>query len=205
MQNSFYNRFGKRIIDFILSFMGILFLLPVFLVIGLLIKFSDRGDIFYKQKRVGMNFVPFNLIKFRTMVANADRLGPPVTRGDDARITRVGKFLRKTKLDELPQLINVLKGDMSLVGPRPEVEKYVNIYRDDFKEILKIRPGITDFASIKFRNEEEILKNYENTEEGYIREVLPEKIAIYKEYLKLQSFKTDMGLILKTLWRILIH
>lgn len=203
MQSSFYLKYGKRTFDIIASSVGLLFLAPLFIIIPLIIKLSDRGPIFFKQKRVGQNFKPFLLIKFRTMLVNADKLGPMITKGDDYRITKIGKFLRKTKLDELPQLINVLKGDISLVGPRPEVEKYVKLFESDYKEILKLKPGITDYASIEFRNEESILKKYDDIEKGYVNWVLPKKIELYKKYLCDVGFFTDIILIFKTIVKIM--
>jgi len=124
------------------------------------------------------------LFKFRSMVMNAPEKGPAITIGGDPRITKIGRFLRKTKLDELPQLINVLNGDMSIVGPRPEVEKYVEMFKDDYKVILQVKPGITDYATIEFRDEEDVLKKFQNPEDGYIKEVLPKKIELYKKYIK---------------------
>jgi len=194
--------YGKRIFDVATSIIGLIVLLPLFIIIAILIKLNDKGPIFYKQKRMGQDFKPFELLKFRTMVVNADKIGPAVTKDGDPRITKIGKFLRKTKLDELPQLWNVIRGDMSIVGPRPEVEKYIQYYKDDYKEILKVRPGITDYATIKFRNEEEILSKYNDTESAYIKYVLPEKIRLYKTYIKEISFFTDLKIIFWTLWRI---
>ncbi|MBX0313159.1 MAG: sugar transferase [Sulfurihydrogenibium sp.] len=202
MPNNFYTKYGKRIFDVTASIIGLIVLLPLFIIIAILIKLNDKGPIFYKQKRIGQNFKPFELLKFRTMVVNADKIGPAVTKDGDPRITKIGKFLRKTKLDELPQLWNVIRGDMSIVGPRPEVEKYIQYYKDDYKEILKVKPGITDYATIKFRNEEEILSKYDDTESAYIKYVLPEKIKLYKTYIKEISFFTDLKIIFWTLWRI---
>jgi lipopolysaccharide/colanic/teichoic acid biosynthesis glycosyltransferase len=202
MQDNFYTKYGKRIFDFIASLIGLILLSPFLVIIGVLVKISDKGPVFYRSKRVGQNFKPFYLLKFRTMVVNAEELGPSITKGGDQRITKIGKFLRKTKLDELPQLWNVVKGELSLVGPRPEVEKYISFYKDDYKEILKIRPGITDYAAIKFKNEEEILAKFEDVEKAYIENVLPEKIKLYKTYLNEIGFLTDLKLIFKTLWGI---
>jgi lipopolysaccharide/colanic/teichoic acid biosynthesis glycosyltransferase len=202
MPNNFYTKYGKRIFDVVASIIGLIVLLPVFIVIAILIKLNDKGPIFYKQKRIGQNFKPFELLKFRTMVVNADKIGPAVTKDGDQRITKIGKFLRKTKLDELPQIWNVIRGDMSIVGPRPEVEKYIQYYKDDYKEILKFKPGITDYATIKYRSEEEILSKYNDTESAYIKYVLPEKIKLYKTYIKKISFLTDLKIIFWTLWRI---
>jgi lipopolysaccharide/colanic/teichoic acid biosynthesis glycosyltransferase len=202
MPNNFYTKYGKRIFDVATSIIGLIVLLPFFIIIAILIKLNDKGPIFYKQKRIGQNFKPFELLKFRTMVVNADKIGPAVTKDGDPRITKIGKFLRKTKLDELPQLWNVIRGDMSIVGPRPEVEKHIQYYENDYKEILKVKPGITDYATIKFRNEEEILSKYDDTESAYIKYVLPEKIKLYKTYIKEISFLTDLKIIFWTLWRI---
>jgi len=202
MQDNFYTKYGKRIFDFIASLIGLILLSPFLVIIGVLVKISDKGPIFYRSKRVGQNFKPFYLLKFRTMVVNAEELGPSVTKGGDQRITKIGKFLRKYKLDELPQLWNVVKGELSLVGPRPEVEKYISFYKDDYKEILKIRPGITDYAAIKFKNEEEILAKFEDVEKAYIENVLPAKIKLYKTYLNEIGFLTDLKIIFKTLWGI---
>jgi lipopolysaccharide/colanic/teichoic acid biosynthesis glycosyltransferase len=203
MQDNFYTKYGKRIFDFIASLIGLILLSPFLVIIGILVKISDKGPVFYRSKRVGQNFKPFYLLKFRTMVVNAEELGPSVTKGGDQRITKIGRFLRKTKLDELPQLWNVVKGELSLVGPRPEVEKYIFFYKDDYKEILKIRPGITDYAAIKFRNEEEILAKFEDVEKAYIENVLPEKIKLYKTYLNEIGFLTDLKVIFKTLWAVI--
>jgi lipopolysaccharide/colanic/teichoic acid biosynthesis glycosyltransferase len=202
MQDNFYTKYGKRIFDFIASLIGLILLSPFLVIIGVLVKISDKGPVFYRSKRVGQNFKPFYLLKFRTMVVNAEELGPSITKGGDQRITKIGKFLRKTKLDELPQLWNVIKGELSIVGPRPEVEKYISFYKDDYKEILKIRPGITDYAAIKFKNEEEILAKFEDVEKAYIENVLPEKIKLYKTYLNEIGFLTDLKIIFKTLWGI---
>ncbi len=203
MQNSFYLKYGKRLFDFFASLIGIIILSPMFLIIAILIKLYDRGPVFFKQKRIGQNFKPFYIYKFRTMIVNAEKMGPSITKGGDPRITPLGRVLRKFKLDEFPQLFNVLKGEMSLVGPRPEVEKYVNLFKEEYKQILQVKPGITDYASIYFRDEEAILKNYVNPEEGYVKEVLPQKIKFYKKYLKDISFFTDLRLIFLTFWRII--
>jgi len=203
MQNSFYTRYGKRIFDFTASLFGLIILSPFLLVVGILIYLSDGRPVFFKQRRIGKDFIPFDFIKFRTMIVNKEGSGPLVTQGNDPRITSLGKFLRKTKIDELPQLINVLKGEMSIVGPRPEVEKYVMMFKEEYKEILRVKPGITDYATIEFRDEETILDQYRDVEEGYIKEVLPRKIELYKKYISEIGFLTDIKLILKTLLRII--
>jgi lipopolysaccharide/colanic/teichoic acid biosynthesis glycosyltransferase len=193
----------KRLFDLFFSSMGLIVLWPLFLVIAILIKQDSSGPVFFQQKRVGRGFKVFNLYKFRTMAADAPSKGLTVTAGGDSRITPIGAFLRKTKIDELPELINVLKGDMSLVGPRPEVPKYVEMFKGEYKEILKLKPGITDYAAIEFRDEEGILKRYDNPEEGYVKEVLPRKIELYKKYLQERNFLIDIRLIFLTLYRIM--
>jgi len=198
-----YQRFIKRIIDFIFSLIGLILLSPLFLIIAILVKKEDGGSVFFRQTRVGQNGKLFKIYKFRTMIENAEKLGAQVTKGNDPRITKIGKFLRKYKLDELPQLINVLKGDMSLVGPRPEVPKYVEPYKKEYEEILKVKPGITDYAALEFIDEEEILKNSQNPEETYLKEVLPIKIQYYKKYINEIGFITDIKLILKTILGII--
>ena len=203
-KKNIYTSYIKRFLDFFLTLIGLIMLLPLFLIIAISIKLSDGGSVFFRQQRLGYKMKSFYIYKFRTMVENADKLGPSVTKDDDPRITKIGKFLRKYKLDELPQLINVLKGEMSLVGPRPEVEKYVKFYKRDFEEILNcVKPGITDFATLEFRNEEEILKGKSDVETIYIKEILPKKLVLYKKYVEEIGFLTDIKLILKTLWRII--
>lgn len=192
----------KRVFDIISSCIVLFLLLPLFMVIAIFIKLDSKGTVFFKQKRMGRNFRPFMLCKFRSMVMDAPKKGLAVTSGGDPRITKIGRFLRKTKLDELPQLINVFNGDISIVGPRPEVEKYVEMFKDDYKEILQVKPGITDYATIEFRDEEDVLKKFQNPEDGYIKEVLPKKIELYKRYIKGKGFFVDMKLIFLTLWKI---
>lgn len=192
----------KRLFDIISSCIGLFLLLPVFIIIAILIKTGSPGPVFFAQKRMGRNFRPFMLCKFRSMVMGAPEKGPAITSSGDPRITKIGRFLRMTKLDEMPQLINVLNGNMSIVGPRPEVEKYVELFKDDYKEILQVKPGITDYATIEFRDEEAVLKKFQNPEDGYIKEVLPRKIALYKRYIKEKGFFVDTKLIFLTLWKI---
>ena len=196
MQSSIYEKFGKRIFDFLLSLLGLVVLLPLFVVVALLIKFTSKGNIFYIQTRIGENFKPFKLYKFRSM---KEAKGLSITSKDDPRITAIGKFIRKTKIDELPQLLNVLKGEMSLVGPRPEVEKYVGIQEEAYGKILKVKPGITDLAAIEFRDEEGILSQYEDKEKAYLEVVQPQKIELYFIYIDTISFKKDIKIILQTL------
>ena len=150
---------------------------------------------------MGRNFRPFKLYKFRTMVMDAQKKGLAITAADDPRITRVGGFLRRSKLDELPQLINVINGDMSLVGPRPEVQKYVQLFEKEYREILTVRPGLTDYAALEFIDEEAILGSYDDREAAYVEEVLPRKIELYHKYLVNQGLGTDVSIILKTLFR----
>lgn len=198
-----YRSFGKRLFDLILSIIAITLLSPFFLIIAILVKLDSKGPIFYIQQRVGKDFKKFGLLKFRTMVVNADKIGPLVTKDKDPRITRVGYYLRKWKLDELPQFFNVLKGDMSLVGPRPEVEKYVEIFKEDYNIVLSVKPGITDYATILFRDEEEIIAGFDNVEKGYVEIVLPKKIELYKRYIDEISLFTDIKLLYLTFLKIL--
>lgn len=178
-------------------------LAPVLGVVAVLVKRDSPGPVFFRQERIGLGFRPFRLVKFRSMTVEAPATGPAITVGGDRRVTRVGWWLRRTKLDELPQLINVLVGEMSLVGPRPEVRKYVEMFRRDYEQVLSVRPGITDYAAIEFRDEEEVLARYKDPEEGYVRDVLPRKIELYKEYLERRGFWVDLGIIFKTLRRVL--
>jgi len=192
----------KRLFDILLSFIGLLLLQPLFVVVAIMIKVDSTGPIFFRQGRVGKNFRRFMIYKFRTMVVDAEKKGLRITSGGDHRITSAGRILRKFKIDELPQLFNVLKGDMSFVGPRPEVEEYVKLYEKDYQEILKRRPGITDVSSIIFREEEAVLKNQADPEGYYKKILLPEKIRLAKEYIAHSSFLYDLKLILNTLHKI---
>jgi lipopolysaccharide/colanic/teichoic acid biosynthesis glycosyltransferase len=192
----------KRLFDILFSFIGLLLLQPFFVVVAILIKVDSTGPILFRQGRVGKNFRRFMIYKFRTMVVDAEKKGIRITSGGDNRITGAGRILRKFKIDELPQLFNVLKGDMSLVGPRPEVEEYVKLYEKDYREILKRRPGITDVSSIIFREEEAVLKNQVDPEGYYKKILLPEKIRLAKEYMENSSFLYDLKLVLNTLHRI---
>jgi lipopolysaccharide/colanic/teichoic acid biosynthesis glycosyltransferase len=188
----------KRLFDIIASFIGIMMLFPVFIIISILIIIDSGFPIFYRQSRVGKNNIDFKLWKFRSMHTDADKRGFLTVGDRDPRITKMGFLLRKTKLDELPQLLNVLNGAMSLVGPRPEVRRYVDHYDDAQMRVLSIRPGITDNASIKFRNETEILANQENPEQYYIDHILPEKTALYLKYVDSRSFLGDLKMIINT-------
>ena len=190
---------SKQAFDIVVAFVGLLLLSPLLLLVALLITIDSRGPVFFRQERVGRDFRPFLIYKFRTMVQDASRKGGSITFGLDPRITRVGRLLRKTKIDELPQLINVLRGEMSFVGPRPEVWQYVELFRQDYEEILKVLPGITDLASLRYRHEAEILGRSENPEEEYVRRVLPEKIRLAKEYVRRSSLLFDVTIIFKTI------
>jgi len=192
----------KRFLDILISVLAIILLSPLLIIVALAVKAASAGPIFFRQQRMGKNFRPFYIYKFRTMVKDAPKLGTAITFGDDPRITRLGRFLRKTKIDELPQLFNVLKGEMSLVGPRPEVPRYVEIFRDDYAVILQVRPGITDLASIKYRDEAAVLGQAENPEEEYIKHVLPEKIRYAKEYVNNASLFLDIKIIIQTLLKL---
>jgi lipopolysaccharide/colanic/teichoic acid biosynthesis glycosyltransferase len=196
------NNFFKRGFDFITSTIGFLLISPILLIIAVLIKITSKGPILFKQKRVGKNALVFNILKFRTMVVDAEKVGRQITVGNDSRITKVGIFLRKYKLDELPQLINVIKGDMSLVGPRPEVPKYVELYNENQKRVLEVRPGITDYASIEYRDENSILGNVENPEEYYINIIMPHKIDLNMKYIENNNVFIDIAIIFKTIFNI---
>ena len=202
---NFYTRFGKRAFDVCAATAAIVLTLPLMSIVTLCIAVSDRGPILFLQKRMGINFSQFNLYKFRTMVVGAHRMGPSVTKGTDQRITKTGRLLRKSRLDELPQLFNVLKGEMSIVGPRPEIEKYVMLFKNEYTSILSIKPGITDPAILEYTDEQKTLNNYEDAEQGYINEVLPAKIVLYKKYLDEIRFATDLKIILKTMKNLFIR
>ncbi|HXU13655.1 MAG TPA: sugar transferase [Terriglobales bacterium] len=192
----------KRLFDIVASLTGLFLLAPVFAVAACAVLFASGRPIFFRQQRIGRNFHPFSIYKFRTMVADAPQRGGPLTTGGDSRVTRVGAVLRKLKIDELPQLVNVLKGDMSVVGPRPEVPEYVDRFQPDYEVILQIRPGITDLASLKYADEAGLLSNFENPQEAYIRQVLPDKIRLAREYLRRSSLIFDIHVILKTLLKL---
>ena len=192
----------KRIFDIILSLFGLIILLPFMLIIAIFIKLDSKGPVFFKQVRVTKNGREFKIFKYRTMRVGSDKYSQ-ITVGKDNRITKVGAFLRKYKLDEIPQLINVLIGDMSLVGPRPEVPKYVALYTDEQKEILKVRAGITDYASIEFSDENDLLASEEDPEKAYIEKVMPKKIELNKKYISEISILTDIKIILLTIKKIL--
>jgi lipopolysaccharide/colanic/teichoic acid biosynthesis glycosyltransferase len=192
----------KRAFDFTVAALGLVALAPLFLLACILVKLDSRGPVFFKQERMGMGFLPFQIYKFRTMVNNAPQMGGSITHGNDPRITRVGRLLRKAKIDELPQLINVLRGDMTFVGPRPEVREFVELFRKDYEEILRVRPGVTDLASMKYRDEAALLAKSADPREEYVKRILPDKIRLAKEYIRKSSFFFDLTTILKTLLKL---
>ena len=191
-----------RFFDFILSLVGLVVLAPIFIVLAIWIKIDSTGPVFYKQVRVGQNGIDFGLFNFRSMVVDADKKGLITVGGRDPRITRSGYFIRKYKLDELPQLINVLVGDMSLVGPRPEVRKYVDLYTDEQQKVLSVKPGITDYASIEYMDENEILGNSSDPEKTYIEEIMPEKIKYNMKYIQNKNVSEYFKIIFLTLLKI---
>ena len=194
---------GKRFFDFFLVLIGLIILSPLFLVVSVWIKMTSKGPIFYRQLRVGRNEVPFYIFKFRTMYLDSDKRGLLITVGNDARITNCGNVLRKFKIDELPQLIDVLFGRMSLVGPRPEVPIYVAKYPHELRQkIFKLRPGITDWASIEYKDESTILGQAEFPEKAYIEEVLPVKLKFVEKYLKNASLTQDLKIIFLTICKV---
>ena len=188
-----------RFFDLILSLMGLLITVPILFLITILIKISSSGPVFYKQVRVGKNNKDFKIFKFRTMHLNADKKGLLTVGGRDPRVTSIGYYLRKFKLDELPQLINVFKGDMSFVGPRPEVRQFVNLYSEIQKKVLNVKPGITDLASIEFRNENEILSKEEDPNQYYIDNIMPKKLEINLKYINQRNLLKDFVVIIKTI------
>ena len=190
---------AKRAMDIVLSACALAILWPLLLLIALAIWIDDPGPVFYRQVRVGRNGKTFRIFKFRSMVMDADKKGLAITVGRDSRITRVGTVLRKTKLDELAQLLNVLFGQMSFVGPRPEVPKYVELYTPYQRQVLLVRPGITDYASIAYRNENDLLAGAPNPETMYIEQIMPDKIELNMKYLREISPLADIRLILKTI------
>lgn len=193
----------KRLIDIVASGLGLVILSPLFLVVAIWIKLDSPGPVFFRQVRVGRYNKDFRIFKFRTMRVGSDKGSQITIGGRDPRVTRAGYWLRKFKIDELPQLINVFIGDMSLVGPRPEVRRYVNLYTPEQMHVLDVRPGITDAASIKFRNESEFLKQAEDPEKHYIEVIMPMKLDLYLQYVNCHSFKGDIRLILETLWTVI--
>ncbi len=193
------NKIIKRIFDIVCSGLGLIILSPFLLFVAIRIKMGSDGPVFFKQIRVGEKGKEFKILKFRTMVVDAEKLGRQITVGNDNRITKIGAFLRKYKIEELPQLINVFKGDMSLVGPRPEVPRYVNMYTEEQRKVLDVKPGITDLASIRYRDENELLGQAENPDEFYINTIMPDKLALNVEYINKSNIFLDIYIILKTI------
>jgi|SRR5579863_662149 len=195
----------KRLLDVAASSMGLVFLSPFLFMVAVAIRLEDGGPVFYRGLRVGQHGRPFRIFKFRTMVVNAEGLGGPSTANNDPRITRTGQFLRRHKLDELPQLINVLTGEMSLVGPRPEVQQYVDLYTKEEQLILNLRPGITDWASLWNPDEGAVLAKSPDPEKTYLEKIRPEKIRLQLEYLHQRSFRIDLVILLQTAGAILFR
>jgi lipopolysaccharide/colanic/teichoic acid biosynthesis glycosyltransferase len=193
----------KRMFDVLASCCGLVVLAPLLGVIAAAIRLASPGPVLFRQERMGRGFKPFSIYKFRTMVVDAHLKGGLLTAGEDPRITRVGRWLRGSKLDELPQLLNVLLGDMSLVGPRPEVRKYVELFRDHYETILRVRPGITDWASFQYRDESAILAQAVDPEEEYLHRILPDKLRLAEEYVRHSSVRLDLVLIFLTLAKLL--
>jgi lipopolysaccharide/colanic/teichoic acid biosynthesis glycosyltransferase len=201
LPRGFYAKHGKRILDCVFSATGLLVLLPLFALVALSIKLTSRGPVFHRQMRVGKDGHLFHILKFRSMNGVASKMSPGITVSGDKRITRLGMILRRYKIDELAQLWNVLRGDMSLVGPRPELPKYVEVYSPEQKLVLRVRPGITDQASLAYRHEEEILSRYEDPEQVYRMEILPDKLVQNLGYIRDISFRTDLRIIFATISR----
>lgn len=193
----------KRGFDILMALIGLILLSPFFLLIALAIAVDSRGGVFYKQERIGKNRKPFKLLKFRSMGVGADKKGLLTVGFNDNRVTRVGRFIRRYKLDELPQLLNILWGNMSFVGPRPEVRKYVDQYSEEQLKVLQVRPGLTDYASLEYFNENELLSKSPNPEETYVKEVMPAKLNLNFKYIENQGFFTDLNLIFRTIGRVM--
>lgn len=189
----------KRFFDFVVALIMLIFFGPLFLILGILIKKDSEGPVFYRQLRIGKNGKPFRIFKFRTMVNNADKSGVTSTKEDDIRITKMGKFIRKYNLDELAQFINVLKGEMSIVGPRPEIPYYVNMFTEEEKIILSVKPGITDWACIWNPDESKLLAGSDDPDRDYLEKIRPEKIRLQLKYVKEHSFWIDFKIMLMTL------
>ena len=191
----------KRLVDIVAAAAGLALLAPLLALIALAIKLDSPGPVLFRQQRVGRSFRRFWIYKFRTMKIDAH--GPEITVGGDRRVTRIGAFLRRAKLDELPQLLNILKGDMTIVGPRPEVPRYVEAFHRDYEEILTVRPGLTDLASLKYRDESALLGRASDPEGEYLQRILPDKIGLAKDYIRRSSLLFDLGLIGRTLARVI--
>ena len=192
----------KRLFDIVFSVLGLIIISPVFILLSLIIVLDSRGGVFFRGVRVGQYGKDFKIFKFRSMVKDAEGKGKWNVGDNDKRITRFGHFLRKSKLDELPQLFNVLKGDMSLVGPRPEVRKYVELYTEEQRRVLSVRPGITDYASIEYVDENTILGQAEDADKAYVEQILPDKICYNMKYIEHRSVKEYFKIIFLTIWSI---
>lgn len=191
----------KRLFDVSVAVVALILLAPLLAIVAVAIKLDSSGPVLFTQERIGRGFRPFVIYKFRTMTpppAEATR----IALGDSSRVTKIGRLLRRTKIDEIPQLANVLKGDMSVVGPRPEVRQYVDMFRDEYAEILQARPGLTDLASIKYRDESALLAEASDPEAEYVGRILPDKIRLAREYVRRSSVSFDLALIAKTVWRV---
>lgn len=195
----------KRIFDLFFAFLGIMLLLPIYLLIAIFIKLDSKGEILYKQERIGKDGIPFYVLKFRTMVPDAFSKGALTVGSRDPRVTGVGFYLRKYKLDELPQLFNVFFGEMSFVGPRPEVKKYTDLYNENQRVVLSVKPGITDYASIKYRNENDLLAQSSDPEKLYIEEIMPEKLNLNLKYINDNNVFKDIEIIFLTFYTIIKH
>ncbi|TKB83837.1 MAG: sugar transferase [Nitrospira sp.] len=194
----------KRLVDILGASLGLVLFSPLFLILAALITLDSSGPVLFRQERVGRGFIPFHIYKFRTMAVGRANEGLCITSRNDPRVTRVGRWLRATKLDEFPQLLNVLVGDMSLVGPRPEVRHYVELFRSEYERLLSIRPGMTDLASLKYRDEGDVLAQAEDPEAEYVTRILPDKIELGNLYLQRASLLFDLSLILNTLLRLIL-
>lgn len=196
---------AKRLFDLLVSTVMLVILSPLLLVLALAVKFSSKGPVFYLQERIGKNEKPFRIFKFRTMFLDADKKGLLTVGGRDPRVTPVGYFLRKYKLDELPQLFNVVLGEMSLVGPRPEVKRYVEMYSVEQRKVLEVKPGITDYASIEYSNENELLGKADDPEKMYVEEIMPAKLLLNLRYVHEKSFFVDLKIIFRTAMKIFVR
>ncbi len=202
-RTSEFEEVTRRTLDILFASAGLLVLSPLLALSALLVKASSPGPVIFKQVRVGRNAKTFNILKFRTMHVGAEKVGGQLTIGSDSRVTKIGAFLRNWKIDELPQLINVLRGEMSIVGPRPEVPRYVDLYTKEQLRVLEVRPGLTDPASVAFRNESALLASHPDPEQAYTQEIMPRKLKLNVEYLDSRSLSRDVGVIWDTLKVIL--
>lgn len=193
---------AKRLVDLVIAIPGVIALGPVFAIAAAAVKLESHGPVLFRQERIGKDGHPFRILKFRSMVVDAEQRGPPLTSGGDPRITRVGRWLRATKVDELPQLLNVIAGEMSLVGPRPEVSKYVELYSESQRRVLVLVPGITDPASIRFSDESSLLASFADPERAYVEQIMPEKIRLNLEYAANATWRSDLQVILATVLKI---